>query len=626
MSAPSESVQAFQADVERLLEILVHSLYREREVFLRELIANASDALSRVKLELLQSRTVHDPQVELAIYLEADEAALTLTVRDSGVGMTQDELLENLGTIARSSARALLELERAGEATGGELIGQFGVGFYAAFMVAETVTVTSRSARPEAEAAFWRSSGQGGFEVGPARQEARGTAVELKLKPEALEFLRPERLREVVRKHANFIAYPIYLKEGDDWVKLNAQSALWREPPGGVDEATYAAFYRQLTLDAEPPLRTIHVRADTPIQFYALLYLPSRRDPFFGLRDEHGLALYARKVLIEPHAKALLPPYLRFVAGVVDAEDLPLNVSRETVQDTPLVARIRKVLVARVLAELARLAEDDPEAYGRFFREFGGFLKEAVATDPSSSQGFVELLRFPSTKTDAKAEAGELVSLASYAARMKPEQKAIYYLLADDLAAAADAGSLDPFRQRDLEVLLLTDPMDTFLLMGLGEYRGTPLKSVSEAGLELPGAPQIEVPLADEFIALAAFAERRLGERVAQVRAGRLLSQSPARLLSPAGDTGFYRAQRLMGREVAVPKQVLELNPEHALIRTLARRLAAGDEALPGLVLEQLYDTELLAAGLHPNPAAMVPRLQRLLAFLGEVGGATLGA
>ncbi len=607
---------AFKAEIQQLLDILVHSLYQDEEVFLRELISNASDALSRVKLELLKGQAALDASVELGIWIEGNEAEGTLAVRDSGVGMTREELVENLGTIAQSGARSFVERLRelnGGSASSQEVIGQFGVGFYAVFMVADEVTVTSRSYQPEAEAAFWRSSGQGSFEVGPAEMEGRGARVELKLKESARSYARAARLREIIREHSNFVAYPIYLKDGGEWQKVNEQTALWRERPQGVSEETYREFYQQRALDPEPPLRTIHFTADSPIQFYALLFIPSTRERLPWRNEDYGLTLYARKVLIQENVKDLLPPYLRFIEGVVDSEDLPLNVSRETVQATPLVSRIRRALTGRVTSELTRLAEEDSAGYERFFRAFGVFLKEGVATD-ASAQGLADLLRFSSSKSG-----GGLTSLEGYLGRMKALQKELYYLLGDDPGVVAGSSHLDPFRARDLEVLYLTDPVDPFLLMGLSEYRGHPLKSVDEAGLELPEGetPRLETPADEGFISLGAFAKRILGRRVSGVREGKLLTESPARLVSPSGATNFYRAQRLMGREVSLPERILELNPKHELVRMLAERLEAdADDPLLPLLVEQLFENELLKEGLHPNPAEMAPRIQKLMAAL----------
>ena len=565
----------FKAEIKQVLDILIHSLYTEREIFLRELISNASDALHRVKLESLQRGDIIDPQAELAVWIEGDKDARTLTVRDTGLGLTEDEMVTSLGTIAHSGAKEFVETMKdlnAGSAGSTvDVIGKFGVGFYSVFMVADEVTVTSRSYRPEAEGAFWRSDGGGSYEVGPADKEERGTTVTLNLKEDAGEFAEPHRLRDIIKTHSDFVAFPIYLKEGSEWTQVNAQRALWREPARGLEGEQYAKFYQQLTYDAKEPLRTVHVTADLPIQFYALLFTPSSRDyrPF-GRPDEYGLKLYARKVLLREHAKELLPAYLRFLEGVVDSEDLPLNVSRESVQATPAVARIRKVLTGRVASDFEKMADEDPERFNTLFREFGPFLKEGVATRAEGAERFTDLLRFPSSR------GAEWTSLKAYVERMKPNQTEIYYLLGDDYETVSRSAHLEYFRKHDLEVLLLTDPVDAFLVMGVSSYESKPLKNIDDADLKLPESPEdkLETPKDEDFISLTAFAKQVLGDRVAGVRESKLLTEGAARLVNPPfEDAGAYRVQRLMGREAEVPKKILELNPKSPLVHNLAERL-----------------------------------------------------
>jgi HSP90 family molecular chaperone len=615
MTDPTPRRSEFKAEIRQVLDILIHSLYTEKEIFLRELISNASDALNRSKLENLQRQEVVSPGAELAIYLEGDPETRTLTVRDSGIGLSAEEMEAYLGTIAHSGAKRFIETLREGggdPAATREVIGQFGVGFYSVFMVADEVTVTSRSFDPAAAAARWRSDGQGTYEVGPADVAERGTTVTIKLREDAQEFAEPGRLRALVKAHSDFVAFPIYLKEGGEWRQVNARTALWREAPRSVEAETYTTFYQQLTFDAEPPLTTIHFAADLPIQFYALLFVPSRRDLKLLNTGDYGLRLYARKVLIDPAFRELLPPYLRFLEGVVDSEDLPLNVSRELVQATPAVARIRKAIVGRVTGELERLAADEPETYARFYREFGSFLKEGIASDRANTERFLELLRFPTSRSE-----GELVSLQAYVERMKPEQREIYYVLGDDVATLARSAHLEGFRQRDLEVLYLSDPLDPFLLLSLSEYGGKPFRSVDAADLELPATgPTLELPKDEGFVSLTAFVKGVLGERVAGVRESKLLEGGAARLVNPAGETSsLYRAQRLMGQGGEVPRKILELNPKSELIQSLGDRLRADDrDPLLPVLVEQLFENELLAEGLHPNPAAMIPRLRQLMA------------
>jgi len=624
---PDETV-AFKAEITQLLDILVHSLYTEREIFLRELLSNAADALHRFRLESLTLQDVAGSGDELAIWIEADEEAGTLSVRDSGRGMSRAELVENLGTIAHSGARgfaeAMKEINRQDTASARDLIGRFGVGFYSVFMVAEEAEVRSRSLRPDERPARWRSRGGAGFEVGDADEGARGTEVRLRLRDDAREFLGAARLREIVRTHSNYVPFPIYLRQEGEWQQVNEQTALWRERPDSVTPEQHRRFLGQLRFGAQEPLLTVHMQADVPIQFHALLYVPAHRDPLL-LRDPEGsgLRLYARKVLIDEHARSLLPRYLRFLVGVVDAEDLPLNVSRESVQATPLLARIRTALTKRVVGAIEQLAEEDGARFGTFLAHYGPFLKEAVATDPDRDERIPELLRFRSTHA-------EDTSLAAYVERMPEGQQDIYVVQADDADTALASPHLEPFRRRGLEVLLLTDPLDAFLPMGLPTYRDHPLRDIGEAGLELPLEPRAEgeaeaeaeaeaeqvPPVGDDaFQRLLERARKVLAGRVTDVRESRLLERSPARLVAPAGaPAGLERIRRLTEEGYQAAQRALELNRRSELVRHLAERLQAdANDHLVDELLTQLFETQLLLEGLHPNPAAMAGRIERLL-------------
>jgi len=620
---PNETI-AFKTEITQLLDILVHSLYTEREIFLRELLSNASDALHRFKLESLGQAEIADPALEAGIWLEADADAGTLTVRDSGRGMSRDELVQNLGTIAHSGARrfadAMKELNQGDSASARDLIGRFGVGFYSVFMVADEVEVRSRSLAPQEESAHWRSRGDGSFEVGPTEDRERGTEVRLHLKEDAREFLEPQRLRHIVRTHSNYVPFPIYLRGDGTWTQVNDRTALWRERPGSIGDEQHRSFLGQLRFGAEAPLLTVHLQADVPLQFYALLYVPERRDPM-ALRDPDGdgLRLYARKVLIEEHNRSLLPRWLRFMVGVVDAEDLPLNVSRETVQATPALGRIRTVLGKRVVGEITRLAEEDAERFERFLHEYGPFLKEAVATDPGRDERIPDLLRFTTTR-------GRAVSLKDYVERMKDGQNEIYYVQADDVGSALASPHLEPFERRDLEVLVLEGPLDAFLPMGLPIYHDHALRDVGDADLELPDVPEREgtEPSAGDgaaelddalFDRLLERFRSSLGGRVAEVRESRLLERSPARLVAPAGaPAGVERLRRLTEEGYQAAPRLLELNRHSELLRHLGERLRADpDDALLDELIVQLFETQLLLEGLHPNPAAMAARIERLL-------------
>jgi molecular chaperone HtpG len=605
----------FRAEVKQLLNILAHSLYTDREIFLRELISNASDALHRVQFEMLTNREVRDAEAEPEIRITADEGARTITIADAGIGMTREELIENLGTIAQSGTRALIE--RLEAAQRGNIIGQFGVGFYSAFVVADEVTVISLSHRQDAEAAMWRSEGGETFSVGPAEREGRGTTIILKLKEDAAEFAQPWRLKQIIKRHSNYVAFPVYV--GDE--RANETQALWRRQPRTVEQKDYEEFYRQLTFDFEPPLLHQHISTDAPIDLHAVLFVPAKRERgVIERRTEGKIKLYSRKVLIQEEAKDLLPGYFRFVEGVVDSEDLPLNVSREMVQNagtrsdsSPVLQRIKKSLTGRLTKELSELAEKDAEKYRAFWQEFGVFLKEGVATEYAAREELMPLLRFHSTRSG-----DELTTLADYKGRMVEGQKEIYYVLANDLASARRSPHLEALEARGIEALLLVEVMDGFMLNGLREYEGLKLRNADDGNLELPGeaeAPEAQVS-DDQFARIVTRVKEVLGERVSAVRASNVLRNSPLRLVSSEDDYNreMARIQRLVERDFKVPVKIVEVNRGHPLIADLARLVESGaDEALASALIEQLYDSALLLEGLHPNPADMVGRIQQLM-------------
>jgi molecular chaperone HtpG len=628
----------FKAEIQQLLNILVHSLYTEHEIFLRELISNAADALNRLQFEMLTEREVLDESAELAIHLSVDEEAKTLTVSDSGIGMTRQEAITNLGTIAQSGAAAFLKrleearAEQEGDASSPdtpplEMIGQFGVGFYSAFMVAKRVHVVSRSYQPDAEAVEWVSDGSDTFEILPADKADRGTEVIVELNEDAAEFANEWRLEQIVKRHSDFVAYPIYI--GDRVV--NRQKPLWRQRPSEVEEQEYEDFFKHISmsighsLSAEGPLLTSHLVTDVPVDIRSILYVPSRRQPGpLDLRADYGVRLYAKGVLIQDDNKDLLPNHLRFVEGVVESEDLPLNVSRETVQRNPAARRIQRALVGRLMRELGTLATEKPDEYRRFWNEFGIYLKEGVATDLGAKDDLLPFLRFHSTRT----EGDELVSLAQYTERMVDEQPAIYYLLGEDLDSIARSPHLDYFRANEVEVLYLVDPIDGFMIMALNEYEDKPLKNVDDASLELPPAKQKEeegegeepspaeaIP-DEQFGKLVGKLMTTLGARVTQVRESKVLRSHPCRLVTPEDAPGreMQRVYRLMNQEFEVPAKILEINRRHPLIRNMAHMAASSaQETLLEQAIEQLYENQLLIEGLHPNPAAMVARIQALM-------------
>jgi len=479
-------------------------------------------------------------------------------------------------------------------------------------MVADRVTVTSRSFRPDAEAVRWESTGGDTFAVEPAERAERGTTIEIHVKDDASEFANDWRIRQIIKRHSDFVAFPIYMGEE----RVNQEKALWRRPPREVETQQYTDFYRQLTMDSDEPLLNIHLSTDAPVDLHTVLFIPAHRERgMIERRVEGKIKLYSHKVLIQEEAKDLLPSYYRFIEGVVDSEDVPLNVSRETVQSSPVMQRIRKTLTGRVTRELNDMAEKDAEKYARFWEEFGVFIKEGLATEFVDREDLLKLLRFHTTHAE-----DQLFSLEDYKSRIVDGQEEIYYVLASDLQSARMSPHLDPLTARGIEVLLLTDIMDSFMLTGLHEYDGMKLRNIDDANLTLPGEEKesaAESAVSDEdFAKLSTHLKSVLGDRVTEVQASKVLRDSPSRLVSGEEQPGreFQRIQKLLGRDTEMQPRILELNRAHPLIVGLAQRVDEGaDDALVAAAAEQLYDNALLLEGLHPNPSAMVPRIQQLL-------------
>lgn len=609
----TESTQefTFKAETKQLLQILIHSLYKDREVFLRELLSNASDALNRLRFEMVTNQNVLDPAAELSIRITADKENRTLLIEDSGIGMTRSEIIENLGTIAQSGARKFLDATRDSKQDIAQVIGQFGVGFYSVFMVAEWVRVTSRSCDLSAEAVSWYATGDDSYQIGAADMSRRGTRIEIKLKEDAAEFAEEFRLKNIIHKHSDYIGFPIYVGEGKEAV--NKQTSLWRKSRQEVSEEQYKEFYRQTTLDFEDALTHVHLSTDAPVQLYALLYIPKKAERgVFSLRKDDGLKLYSRNILIDEYNKDLLPEYLRFVQGVVDSEDLPLNVSRETVQSSGLMPKLKKVLTNQVIRELENLAKNQVEKYQEFWQEFGVYLKQGIAASPADADTINPLLRF---KTNLSPE--KWSSLDEYIARMKDGQKVIYYIVGEDPKSVLLSPHLDYFHSQGTEVLLLTDPLDSFMLMGLHKYKEIELKNVAQADVDtsqksVEQVEQEKIPDAD-FGTLVEKFKSVLGERVTDVRASNRLVQSVARLADADAtvNADLQRVYRYLGKEYEIPKKVLELNPSHPVLKNLLK-LPAGSE-LQTLIMEQIYDSALLVEGLHPDPSSMAPRVQQII-------------
>lgn len=583
----------FGAEVEQLLDLVVHALYSDREIFLRELVANAADATDRRRFEALTGK-VPPPPADAKIRIVPDKAARTLTISDAGIGMSKEELAANLGTIARSGTKAFTKALAADAADKPSLIGQFGVGFYSAFMVADRVEVISRQAGAE-DAWSWASEGGASYTLSPAERAEPGTDIVLHLKADAEEFLEPVRLEHIVRKWADHIALPIVVVQDGKEIAGNEGKALWRKPKSEIDEEAYTAFYRSISHGFDKPWAILHWRAEGATEFTALLFVPSMK-PFMPVESEREsrVRLHVRRMFITDDAK-LLPPWLRFVQGVVDTDDLPLNVSREMLQSTPALARIRKAVTGRVLSELASRAKSDVEGYATFFENFGPVLKEGIYEDGERRAEIAALLRFKSSAV------GGWTSLADYISRMKEGQSEIYYLVADDADALARSPQIEGFKARGLEVLLLSDHVDAFWPEQLGEFDGRKLRSITQGNIDLSsfkpeGEAQEEATGID---ALLAAIKEALKDDVTDVRTTDRLVDSAVVLSSGefGPDLQMQRLLRRAGRSFGPDRAVLEINPRHALIRALAERLAAGrsiaDEAQTLLDLARIQDGDI---------------------------------
>lgn len=618
----------FQAETQQLLNILIHSLYTEKEIFLRELISNASDALHRLQFEMLTNDRIQDPQADLEIHIRLDEASSALTISDTGIGMSRDEITAGLGTIAKSGAKAFIEAMQAQPAHGSaaDIIGQFGVGFYSAFMVAKRVDVISRSYRPEEEAVKWSASGGASYTLASAEKDVRGTEIVIHLKDDEKDFTRSYVIKDIIRRHSDYVAFPIYVDEDEE--PTNKQQAVWRRSPTEIEQADYDSFYKMLTMDFNGASHHIHIRADVPMQFYALLFIPaSAQNNMFSPRKEPGLKLYARKVLIEEYNRSLLPEYLGFVQGVVDSEDLPLSVSRESVQATRVMTSLKKTLTRRVLSELKRMAKQDRRAYLKIYQEFGSYLKQGLVIQTDDRSDLEPLLFFQTTHDD---DPQRYHSLDEYAERMPDSQDDIYYVVADDYRSGARSPHLDAFRQRGIEVLYFTHPVDAMLPMGMTDFKGHKLVSVDSAELDLEdagAASAAEALAAGAFAALQNRVKETLGSRVSDVRASKTLVASPARLVSEDDSANRYmfRLNRLLDKNYELPVKTLELNPRHPLMHNLSHLIADdGDDGLIDAVVEQVFETALLQDGIHPDPSSMADRLTLLMQAATGSSGADL--
>lgn len=601
----------FRTELRQLLNLIVHSLYTRREIFLRELISNAADAIDRIRFMALTSPELLENDADWKIRIIPDSSTGTLTVSDNGVGMSEQTIVDELGTIAGSGTRAFLENLRKTDAKNlPELIGQFGVGFYSSFMVADRVTVVSRPAGAGARGVRWESDGQGEFTIEPCDKPSRGTDVILHLREDAREFLQFDRLREIVRRYSDFIEHPIVLEKGGGAAPetLNSRKAIWLRPRTEVKDEEYADFYRQLTRDDESPLKTIHIAAEGTTEFKALLYIPRKRPAdFLWHQPRSAIALYVRRVMIMPACDQLLPSWLRFVRGVVESSDLPLNVSREMLQHNPILQRIRNNLVNRVLRTLEEMLSGEYELYVGFWREFGEVLKEGIPQDFEYRQRLADLLLVQSTATAPDA----YTTLARYVESMKPDQKEILYLTGDSRAALAASPCIEAARAAGHEVLLLTDPIDEFVVAHLDTYRDKPFRAADRAG-------SADAADAGQMRGLLDFMKKKIPE-VHDVRLSARLKQSAACLVTDeAGPSAHF--ERLMnrigrGREIPRSRRILEINPDHPAINAAFRLFQKNpDDPFLEDLARVFYEQAVIAEGsLVADPAALVRRINDLI-------------
>ena len=637
VTSPKETL-GFQAEVKQLLHLMVHSLYGNKEIFLRELVSNASDACDKLRFEGLADGTLVEGDPEFRIRVSYDRAARTLTVSDNGIGLTRQEVIDHIGTIAKSGTREFFERLTADAAKDAQLIGQFGVGFYSSFIVAERVVLlTRRAGAPADEGVRWESGGEGDYTIEPVRKDSRGTDVALRLMPGEDELLSGSRLREILRKYSDHITFPILMKkeQWDPAVKaqvateedeqVNQASALWAQPKSEITEKDYQELYTHVAHDFEPPLAWAHAKVEGRQEFTQLFFIP-RRAPFdlWDRDTRHGVKLYVRRVFIMDAADELLPAYLRFVRGIIDSGDLPLNISREILQQSSDVAQIRAASVKRVLGLLEDLAEHQQEKYGTFWSEFGRVLKEGVIEDGANRERIAKLLRFASTHTDS---ADQAVSLADYVGRAKPGQDAIYYVTADSFSAAKNSPHLEVFRKNGVEVLLLTDRIDEWVVSHLSEYEGTKLLSAAHGSLDVTKLGEASSTVTEElkeqeYKDLVARVQDVLKDRASGVRLTHRLTDSPACLV--ADERGISRhLERILresGQRLPASKPILEINPDHPVVQRLKQE---GDLTLFADWSHILFDQALLAEGGElEDPATFVKRLNSLtLALAG--GGAS---
>lgn len=604
----SSEHQSFQAEVRQLLDIVIHSLYTDREIFTRELVSNASDALEKLKLIQLTENHVFQGERELQIEITTDEEGRTLTIADSGIGMTREELVQNLGTIAHSGTKAFLQNLKEKGSQSGSMIGQFGVGFYSVFMVADRVDVYTHSWREDAPSLKWSSDGREGYDIEETESADRGAKMVIHLKEEYAEYAKESRIKELLNKYSNFVAFPILLN-GE---RVNKVEALWLKAKNEVSEQEYEDFYRFTAKAWDKPRFTMHFTADAPLDIHALLFLPEENQERFGFGAvQPGVALYCKRVLIDPNPEGLLPEWLRFVRGVIDSADLPLNISRESMQDSALVKKLGSVVTKRLLKFLEKQASDQVDAYREFYQGFSRFIKEGIVSSHEHRETLAGLLRFESSMT----EGNQLSSFDDYIARMKDGQKEIYFLAGTSRQVMEAGPYLEAFKARGLEVAFFTEGVDEFVFESLGEFKEKKLVRADQADIELDDAVMEGDALPEQEVnALQDWWKNTMGETVKEVKTGKRLVGSPVVALVPedSPNAQMRAMMKAMGQEAPAIQPVLEINPRHALVKKLSG-LRESNPAVADLVARQLVDQALLAAGLVEHPQQLATRMNEIL-------------
>ncbi len=622
MTMKGQETRGFQSEVKQLLHLMIHSLYSNKEIFLRELISNASDAADKLRFRALSSPELYAGDGDLRVRVSVDKENRTLTLSDNGIGMTRDEVIENLGTIAKSGTKSFLESLGSDQAKDSQLIGQFGVGFYSAFIVADKVSVRTRAAGAAAdEGVFWESAGEGEYTIADITKEDRGTEITLHLREGEDEFLDAWRVRSIISKYSDHIALPVDIEEHNEeektsgWEKSNKAQALWTRNKSEISDDEYKEFYKHVSHDFADPLTWSHNRVEGKQEYTSLLYIPSQAPWDMWNRDhKHGLKLYVQRVFIMDDAEQFMPNYLRFVRGLIDSSDLPLNVSREILQDSRITQNLRNALSKRALQMLEKVAKDDEEQYQKFWQQFGLVLKEGPAEDSANKETIAKLLRFASTSSEGSAQT---VSLEDYVSRMVEGQEKIYYITADSYAAAKSSPHLELFRKKGIEVLLLSDRIDEWMMSYLTEFDGKTFQSVSKADEALSKLADEESEEQKEAEkALEPFVDRvktLLGERVKDVRLTHRLTDTPAIVTTDANDMSTQMAKLFAAAGQPVPevKYLFELNPEHALVK---RAADTQDEARFGEWIELLLDQAMFAErGTLEDPNQFIRRMNQLL-------------